>query len=63
MNVSHSSYAKKGPKEDYNAYKEFSDIETDSLVTVAAMTHFETKKIDGKIIKISDAVFNKYYIN
>lgn len=47
MNVTHNTNAKKGAKEDFNAFKEFTDIETDSLVLVAAMTHFKMKKVDG----------------
>ena len=31
------------------AYKEFTDIETDSLIISAAMTHFGMQKIDGKL--------------
>ena len=49
MNVTHSTNAKKGAKEDFNAFKEFTEIETDSLVISAAMTHFGMSKIDGKI--------------
>ena len=48
MNVSNSSNAKKGAKEDFNAVKEFTDIETDSLIVSAAMTHFGMNKFDGK---------------
>jgi hypothetical protein len=50
MNVSHSSNAKKGPKEDLNAFKEFTDIETDAQLIVAAMSHFNMKKFEGKLI-------------
>ncbi|XP_066930033.1 uncharacterized protein [Clytia hemisphaerica] len=46
MNVTHSTNAKKGAKEDFNAVKEFCDIETDSLIVAAAMTHFNMNKID-----------------
>ncbi|XP_066931077.1 uncharacterized protein [Clytia hemisphaerica] len=50
MNVSDNSNAKKGAKEDFNAVKEFTDIETDSLIVSAAMTHFGMNKIDDDII-------------
>jgi len=47
MNVTHSTNAKKGPKEDFNAYKDFTEIETDALVITATLTHFKMKNIDG----------------
>lgn len=50
MNVTHSTNAKKGAKEDFIAFKEFTDVETDSLIVSATMTHFEMKKIDGSHI-------------
>lgn len=54
MNVSDNSNAKKGAKEDFNAVKEFTDIETDSLIVSAAMTHFGMNKIDGKNLGIKE---------
>ncbi|XP_066919718.1 uncharacterized protein [Clytia hemisphaerica] len=48
MNVSNCSNAKKGAKEDFNATKEFTDIETDSLIVSATMTYFGMNKFDGK---------------
>ena len=41
-------------KRDFNAVKEFTDIETDSLIVSAAMTHFGMNKIDGKILGIKE---------
>ena len=52
LNVSNNSNAKKGAKTDFNATKEFTDIETDSLIVSAAMTHFGMDKIDGKIFYV-----------
>jgi len=47
LNVSHMSNAKKGPRNSFNAYKEFSDVELDAQIVVATMTHFGMQDING----------------
>ena len=39
--------AKKGPKKDYNAYKDFSDAELEAQVISCAMVHFNMEKMEG----------------
>jgi len=41
------SNAKSGPKDAFNAYKDFSDVELDAQIVASAMLHFEMKDIDG----------------
>ena len=62
MNVTNSTNAKKGAKEDFNAYKEFSDIETDALIVAATMTHFNMQKIEGTLKEVQKILFNLVFI-
>ena len=48
MNVLHCTNAKQGPHANYNAYKDFSDKETDSQISAMAMEHFGMKNFSGK---------------
>ena len=50
MNVLHTSNAKKGPHDAYNAYRDFTDKETDAQIISATMKHFNMEKIDGKFL-------------
>lgn len=52
MNVAHTTNAKKGPAKEYNAYKDFSDIELDTQVVICSMIHFSMEKMEGKILLI-----------
>lgn len=47
MNVAQTTNAKKGPAKEYNAYKDFSDIELDTQVIASAMVHFSMEKMEG----------------
>jgi len=47
LNVTNMSNAKSGPKDAFNAYKDFSDVELDAQIVASAMLHFEMKDIDG----------------
>ena len=50
MNVLHTTNAKKGPEDAYNAYKEYNDKETDAEIVAAAMEYFGMKDISGNSI-------------
>ena len=50
MNVLHTSNAKKGPKDGYNAYRDYNDKETDAQIISATMEYFNMAKIDGRYI-------------
>ena len=43
------SNAKKGPKDAFNAYKDYSDVELDAQMVLSTMTYFDMKSIDGKL--------------
>lgn len=58
MNVAQTSNAKKGPAKEYNAYKDYSDMELDTQVIASTMAHFSMTQIEGKIIN-----FKKYSQN
>jgi len=47
MNVAGTSNAKKGPAKEYNAYKDYSDMELDTQVISCAMAHFSMEKMEG----------------
>ena len=49
MNVLHTSNAKKGPHDAYNAYRDFTDKETDAQIISATMKHFNMEKSLGRI--------------
>ena len=48
MNRTESSNAKKGPKRDYNAYKDFHESETSGHILAAWMEFSGMEKMDGK---------------
>lgn len=50
MNVLHSSNAKKGPHQAFNAYKDFSNKESNAQVVAATIAYFQMKSIDGKCL-------------
>ena len=39
-----------GPHANYNAYRDYNDIETDAQIIAMAMTYFDMKNIDGKTL-------------
>ena len=47
MQVLGTSNAKQGPDKNYNAYKDFNDIETDSQIICATMEYFQMTDIEG----------------
>ena len=47
MNVTHSSNAKMGPKKNYNAYRNYTDMETDAQIIVMSMDYFNMTDING----------------
>ena len=49
MNVVHMTNAKKGPKKDFNAYKDFSEVELDAQIIICCIMYFGMETIDGKI--------------
>lgn len=53
MNVAHTSNAKKGPAKEYNAYKDYSDMELDSQVIASTMVHFSMTESEGIHFKFS----------
>jgi len=60
LNVTNMSNAKKGPGSEFNAYKEFSDVELDAQIIACCMVHFKMKSIDGKIIIVIMYLDNHY---
>lgn len=52
MNVLGTTNAKKGPKEDYNSYREYCDKELDGHILAAAMTHFEMTNVTGNFTNV-----------
>lgn len=47
MNVANTSNAKKGPAKEYNAYKDYSDMELDTQIIASAMVHFSMTNMEG----------------
>jgi len=42
------SNAKKGPDKDYNAYRDFCDVELDAQIIMCTLAHFKMTSCDGK---------------
>lgn len=53
MNVNSTSNAKKGPHDNFNSYKDFSDIELNSQIACATMEHFNMKEFEGIALVIN----------
>ena len=59
MNLLHTTNAKQGPHDNYNAYSEFNDKETDAQICAAAMKHFGISRTTGKYPNISKINWQK----
>lgn len=40
--------AKKGPEKDFNAFKDFTDVELNSQIILCCMVYFKMTSMDGK---------------
>ena len=58
LNVTNMTNAKKGPKDAFNAYKDFSDVELDAQIVAATMVHFNMETIDGMKLNVLLRVCN-----
>ena len=63
MNRTGKTNAKKGPKEDYNAFKEFHDREIEGHVLASFMNYSGMSSMEGKSCKHNKMCSTKKYVH
>ena len=63
MNRTGKTNAKKGPKEDYNAFKEFHDREIEGRVLASFMNYSGMSSMEGKSCKHNKICSTKKYVH
>ena len=63
MNRTGKTNAKKGPKEDYNAFKEFQDREIEGHVLASFMNYSGMSSMEGKSCKQNKICSTKKYVH